>query len=71
MRLDERPENFSITPATEGSISDDNGSESEEFSQEGDFNFDEPSPTVEHSLGMLKQICNRMPTAYRPPPPPK
>ena len=51
MRLDERPENFTITPAAEGGSSDDNGSESEELSQEGDFDFNELSPTVEHSLG--------------------
>ena len=40
VRLDERPENFTLTPAAGG---DSSGSESE-FSQEDDYNFDE-TPT--------------------------
>ena len=40
MRLDECPENFTLTPAAGG---DSSGSESE-FSQEDDYNFDE-TPT--------------------------
>ena len=63
VRLDERPENFTLTPAADG---DSSGSENE-FSQEDDYNFDE-TPNASY-LGWY--IICILPPPPPPPPPPR